>query len=62
MAGPNQMLPNSIAAFFGWISISDSQPVTTPVLVGRVAQTIGSCVLENSATKRSSAAISANGP
>ncbi len=62
MRGANQILPSSMAAFAGWISISVSQPETTPVATGRIAHAIGSCVLAKAATCRVMAASSANGP
>ncbi len=62
MRGANQILPSSIDACFGWMSISVSQPLATPVLTGRTAQAIGSWPLAKSATNASSAASVANGP
>ena len=56
------MLPSSMAAFFGWMSISASHPDTTPVATGRTAQTIGSWVAAKSATKRAIASDDGNGP
>jgi len=50
ITGANQMLPSSMAAFRGWMSISVNQPDTMPVAMGRTAQAIGSWVVEKSAT------------
>ena len=56
------MLPSSIAAFFGCMSISASQPDTTPVATGRTAQNMGSCWAASSATCLAIAAAEAKGP
>ncbi len=44
------------------MSISASQPETTPVATGRTAQTMGSCAAALTATWACKAARSANGP
>ena len=56
------MLPISIAALAGWMSISVSQPSAVPVRCGRTAQAIGSWVAAKPPTKPRSAASDAKGP
>ena len=56
------MWPISMAANLGWMSMSVSQPVTVPVLTGRTAQAIGSCVLAKSATKAARLSRVGKGP
>ena len=60
--GLNQMLPSSMAACLGCMSISVSQPDTLPVATGRTAQYIGSCRLALSATNAANASRAGNGP
>ena len=62
MRGPNQILPISMAAFFGCISISVIQPSAAPETCGRTAQASGSCWAAKSATKAASAGSAAKGP
>ena len=60
--GANQMLPSSMAAWRGCMSMSVIQPETTPVATGRTAQAIGSWLAASSATWAAKASSVGNGP